>query len=77
MEDWSGGNLFFLFFFDLKRLLLRPIQDGGQNLSAGERQVVCLARVLLKPSRVIVLDEATSNVDAHFDSLIQSVIRRY
>lgn len=51
------------------------IEDGGANLSAGERQVLCLARVMLSRSSVVVLDEATSNVDAAFDQVIQSVVR--
>ncbi len=52
-----------------------PIEDGGANLSAGERQVLCLARVMLGRSAVVVLDEATSNVDSAFDQVIQSVVR--
>lgn len=52
-----------------------PVEDGGANLSAGERQVLCLARVMLSRSSVVVLDEATSNVDAAFDQVIQSVVR--
>jgi ABC-type multidrug transport system fused ATPase/permease subunit len=51
------------------------VEDGGANLSAGERQVLCLARVMLSRSAVVVLDEATSNVDSAFDQMIQSVVR--
>jgi ABC-type multidrug transport system fused ATPase/permease subunit len=52
------------------------VLEGAANLSVGQRQLICIARAILSDPRILILDEATANVDSLTESLIQDALRK-
>ena len=57
------------------KILDRKIEQSGTNLSVGEKQLICICRAILRKSKIVVMDEATANIDMTTEEKIQNAIQ--